>query len=256
MNTKNTITIYQSSPPRRGEAKCAAGFTKRFTINPGDIEALVRAIEFDNCPACYADGYRTSANFQTANCILADIDNGHSDESADWITPDHVAATLPGIEHYHYPSRNHMKEKDGKAPRPKYHFIFPIENTTSTEEYSNLMKKLIESFPALHFDPSVKGAAQLNFGVEKAQVLYVDGENNLTDYFAGIGVIPQGQRHSTLISYAACVLKRYGDTADKAHEAFSKEAAKCKPLMDDGELTSIWNSAILFYHMITTQHGV
>lgn len=149
-----------------------------------------------------------------------------------------------------------MKPKDGKDPRPKYHYIFPINDTTSVEEYTGVMKWLIKTFPDLHFDPGVSGAAQLNFGVETPEITYVDGKMNLTEFMKTFQVaknekadiIPQGQRHSTLISCAARVLKRYGNEDGKAYEAFNKEVAKCSPLLEDSELKAIWNSSISFYN--------
>ena len=250
---KQVINIYQK-PNSRGE-KVAAGFNKEIVINPGDTVALAQAVEFDNCPAKYKDWYRTGKNFQSANCVLVDLDNGHSDNPADWITTENVAAALVGVEHYFYPSRNHMKPKDGKDPRPKYHFIFPTNDITSAEEYAGLMKRLIKAFPDLHFDEGVSGAAQLNFGVEGAAVSYVDGKINLADFMRTVQVgkddkadiISQGWRHSTLISYATRVLKRYGNENGEAYEAFTEEATKCSPPMDDSELTAIWDNAVSFY---------
>ncbi len=129
------ITIYQA-PGRRGHGSNAGGFTKAFIIKPGDVATLAAAVAFDNCPARYADGYRTGKNFISADCILKDIDNKHSNDPADWITPEDVAAAFPGVAMYQYPSRNNMKDKTdaktGKAEsaRPRFHNIMPIEPIT------------------------------------------------------------------------------------------------------------------------------
>jgi hypothetical protein len=53
-----------------------------------------------------------------------------------------------------------MKQKGSKSPRPKMHLIFPTDNIESAEQYTDLMRSLIEMFPDLHFDKGVKGAAQ------------------------------------------------------------------------------------------------
>lgn len=80
--TGKTITIYQR-PDTREQKAGAAGFIKEYVINPGNTATLAQAVKFDNCPAKYNGGYRTGENFQSANCILADIDNSHSDDSMD-----------------------------------------------------------------------------------------------------------------------------------------------------------------------------
>lgn len=109
------ITIWQA-PGRRGIGDNPSGFIKALTIKPGDTAALAAAVEFDNCPGQYKGGYRTGDNFQKANCILADIDNTHSDDPAEWRDHNDVIAAMPGVAFYCYPSRNNMKEKDGRSP--------------------------------------------------------------------------------------------------------------------------------------------
>lgn len=93
-----------------------------------------------------------------------------------------VKKALLDVAFYYYPSRNHMKSKNGKSPRPKYHLIFPTHILETASEYSEIAKKLVAMFPQLHFDTAVTGGAQLNFGVENPVVSYVDGSLNLTDY--------------------------------------------------------------------------
>jgi len=173
---KNEITVYQNNQNRRGAGNKPDGFTRRFIIKEGDTAKLAEAVKYDNCPGFYKGGYRSGDNFSKADCVLGDIDNSHSDNPADWKTHDDVKKALTNVSFYFYPSRNNMLEKDGKAPRPKEHFIFPIDETMSADEYVGYMKWLIEAFPELHFDEKVKSAAQLNFGVENPQVSYVGGE--------------------------------------------------------------------------------
>lgn len=153
-----------------------------------------------------------------------------------------------------------MKSKDGKSPRPKSHYIFQTDTIKNVDEYAGLMKRLIEAFPDLHFDPSVKSPAQLNFGVKDAQVSYVNGEMNLTGFLKTlsdskmkmarhneIDIIPEGQRNSALCSYAATVLKRWGDESAKSYELFLEKASKCSPPLEDEEINLIWNGAASFY---------
>ena len=62
------------------------------------------------------------------------------------------------------------------------------------------------------------------------------------------GIIPDGERNTTLASAALSLLKKYGDSDGKAYEAFLQTAAKCVPPLDDGEIASIWNSGVNGYH--------
>jgi len=254
------ITLWQA-PGRRGIGDNARGFIKAVTIKPGDTAALAAAVEFDNCPGLYKGGYRTGDNFQKANCILADIDNTHSDDPAEWRDHNHVIAAMPGVAFYWYPSRNNMKEKDGRSPRPKEHYIFPIDETTEADEYTGYMKWLIEAFPKLHFDEIVKSAAQLNFGTEKPQVSYIPGELSINKFMEQLAtekwekqvrtvqvpkfadVIPIGQRNKTLSRFAAAVLKKYGNEDGKAYAAFREKTVTCEQPLPDSELSTIWRSA-------------
>lgn len=134
-----------------------------------------------------------------------------------------------------------MKRKNGQAPRPKYHLIFPTHILESASEYSYYAKKLVSMFPQLYFDSAVTGAAQLNFGVENPVVSYVDGKTNLTEYILSnhqeiplqtpdtkpkdTAVIPQGQRNNTLHKFALSVLTKYGVT-DTVYNLYLKESQK------------------------------
>lgn len=254
------ITIWQA-PGRRGIGDNPSGFIKAVAIKPGDTAALAAAVEFDNCPGLYKGGYRTGENFQKANCILADIDNTHSDDPAEWRDHNDVIAAMPGVAFYWYPSRNNMKEKDGRSPRPKEHYIFPIDETTDAGEYAGYMKWLIEAFPELHFDEVVKSAAQLNFGTEKPQVSYIPGELSINKFIEQLAtekwekqvqtvqvqkfadVIPIGQRNKTLSRFAATVLKKYGNEDGKAYTAFLEKTVTCEQALPDSELSTIWRSA-------------
>lgn len=257
---RNKITIYQNEK-KRGMAQCSQGFTKKYVIKSGDTTTLSKAVEFDNCPALYKDGHKIGENFLMADCILADIDNTHSDVEADWITHEDVKKALPNVAFYYYPSRNHMKTKNGRSARPKEHYIFPTATLNTVEEYTDTMKRLIEAFPNLHFDKAVKGGAQLNFGVENPKVEYVDGAKNLTEFLENFvsayktrttsksvtsETIPQGERNTTLFKFACQTLKRLGNT-EEARKFYSEECKKCSPPLGVCEISDIWNNALKYH---------
>jgi phage terminase large subunit-like protein len=58
--------------------------------------------------------------------------------------------------------------------------------------------------------------------------------------------IPTGQRHGTLVSFAAEILKKCGAT-EKAHEIFMKRVAQCEEPKPDDEIEKIWRAACNFY---------
>lgn len=249
--SKFDFSIYQNSNSYQ-QANKTNDFTNEFYIKNGDTLTLSRALEFDNCPAKYINGYRKGENFQISNCILADIDNTHSDNESEWITHEDVKKALPDVTFYYYPSRNNMKVKNDKSARPKEHFIFPTDTITDVKEYVNLMKFLIKQFPDLHFDPNVKSPAQLNYGVEKAQVSYVNGKINLSEYMKSFkkeqkNIIPEGHRNSTLHKYALKVLNKYGDN-ENSHNKYINKSLQCSPLLDDSEIKGIWNGVVQYYH--------
>ena len=167
-----------------------------------------------------------------------DCDNDHSENPEDWITPEDVLQQFPGVTFAVHFSRFNMREKNGKAARPKFHVLFPIDYVTDPTLYSD-MKKLVNSiFP--YFDTNALDAARFFFGTTAAEVALYPGRMNLTEFLeeddfdtelpdGGFGqstVIPEGSRNATMSRFAGRVIKKYGDT-DEAYQAFLDEAAKC-----------------------------
>ena len=89
-------------------------------------EELRDAVKFDHVCAEYQGNYRSVGNFARSNVVVMDIDNDHSEDPDDWITPEKLNEMLPDISYAIAFSRNHMKEKNGKAARPRLHVYFPI----------------------------------------------------------------------------------------------------------------------------------
>jgi hypothetical protein len=273
MTQNGEITIFQSDPGRRGVGNNATGFTKKFVIKRGDTAALAEAVKFDNCLAEYKNGHRTGKNFERANGIMVDNDNNHSNDPAEWVSPADVRAALPDVAVYQYPSRNNMKPKDGKIARPKFHNVIAIEQTSDAKVFTGYMTTLIKRFPQLHFDAAVKSPAQLNFGVEDAEVTFSGGEKTLTEFLeiykeetqpptdkkqepaprkARKSAIREGERNSTLSRRAGQLLKRYGDT-EATRRRYDEVCKKCEPRLDDKEENTIYLSAQQFFHSVIEQ---
>lgn len=213
----------------------------------------------------FLGGYRNGENFIGSDCLPVDCDNDHSENPADWMTPDDVMQAFPGVTFAIHFSRFHNREKNGKAARPKFHVLFPIEHCTDAALYSD-MKKLVNSiFP--YFDTQALDAARFFFGTATAEVALYPGRMNLTEFLNedlfdeylpqgdfDHSVIPEGSRNATMSRFAGRVIKKYGDT-EKAYQTFLEEAAKCVPPLDNCELSTIWHSAQRFYTKLSQQDG-
>lgn len=222
-----------------------------------DEASLRAAICHDYVCAEYRNSYRNGDNFIGSDCLPVDCDNDHSENPADWMTPEDVMQAFPGVTFAIHFSRFHNREKNGKAARPKFHVLFPIEHCTDAALYSD-MKKLVNSiFP--YFDTQALDAARFFFGTATAEVALYPGRMNLTEFLNedlfdeylpqgdfDHSVIPEGSRNATMSRFAGRVIKKYGDT-EKAYQTFLEEAAKCVPPLDNTELSTIWHSAQRFY---------
>lgn len=223
-------------------------------------EDLRAAVSKDYVCAAYRNHYRSNDNFLGSDCLPADCDNDHSDDPRQWVTPEDVADAFPGVRFFVHYSRNHMKEKNGKAARPKFHVFFPIPFISDAKEYAALKHRVLSCFP--YFDRNALDAARFFFGTENPQVEFHEGSSDLTEFLADedfdalldTHIIEEGSRNSTLSRYASRVLKKLGET-EEARASFDHMADKCDPPLGQSELDSIWNSALKFYRKISKEDG-
>lgn len=125
-------------------------------------DSLIEAVKHDYVCAEYQGNYRSNDNFIGSDCLPVDCDNDHSDDPEEWVYPSDVANAFPGVAFAVHYSRNHMKKKGDKAPRPKFHVFFAIDRITDPGQYSE-MKKLVNSiFP--YFDTKALDAARFFSG--------------------------------------------------------------------------------------------
>ena len=223
-------------------------------VEASSAEEMVKAVSFDHVCAEYDKNYRSISNFRKSNVVVMDCDNDHSDNPADWITPESLDDLMPDIAYAVAPSRHNMLPKDGKSARPRFHVYFLIEETTDADYYTALKTAIHKAYP--FFDGNALDAARFIFGADVDEVIWHDGwvliseEVTLTEEEQELpttkGPILEGNRNNTLSRFAGRVLKRYGET-DKAHDIFLEEAEKCNPPLDESELQTIWFSAIKFF---------
>jgi len=232
------ITLYYSANQRGNPQN--KKYSSMLYVNSPDV--LRRAVERDHVTARYRNDYRSKENFMEADCLSMDCDNTHSDDPAAWKYPHHVQQAFPGAAFWVCYSRNHMRPKDGKTARPKFHVYFPIERVTDPKAYAGMKQAARAVFP--EFDAAAVDAARFFFGVDGPKVEYMEGEKLLSDI---LQVIPQGQRNDTMHREAVRLLKRHGDTP-QARQEYDAQAARCVPPMDGQELERAWQSALRFFH--------
>lgn len=239
-------------------------YPNRAEITSGD--ALKVAVDFDHVCGEFKKNYRNISNFLKSNVIVMDCDNDHSEDPDDWITLEKLEELFEEIDYAAVPSRNHMKEKDGRAARPKFHVYFPIEETEDADYYAAVKKAIQKAFP--FFDDNALDAARFIFGSDPDEVVWHEGwmsiEEEVTPDYVGAddedipvssGPITVGNRNNAMSHFAGRVLKKCGIT-DKAKEAFLEHAKRCDPPLEQSELATIWGSAVRFYKKtVMTQPG-
>ena len=230
----------------------------------GDTESLVSAVSSDYVAVEYRDCYRSSDRFVSSDCLALDCDNDHSDNPADWVTPEIIRGLLPDVTAGFHFSRHNGLVKDGRSARPRFHCFFYIDEIRDGAAYAALKRRLNELFP--FFDKKALDAARFFFGTAEPAVVFSDGSISLqecldlyypADPFAGLPdarpVIRQGSRNATMHTFAVRVLKRCGET-EEAREGFRRMADCCEPPLEDGELDGIWKSAVKFYRGTVAAH--
>lgn len=217
---------------------------------------FMAAVEKDHVLAEYDKCYRSIDNFISSDCIVMDCDNDHSDTPEDWVDMQEFADSIPDVCVVLAPSRSHMKEKDGKSARPRFHAYFPIEQIDDVTKYTKLKTAIYDRFP--FFDGNALDAARFIFGSPQSEVIWQEGDMTIDSVLLAPqesdDVIPAGRRNSTMSRFAGRVLKKFGD-CDKAYDIFKEQACKCDPPLSDDELNIIWNSAQKFYKKIASQPG-
>ena len=226
-----------------------------------DESSFKNAIKYDHVTAEYKDNYRSNSNFISADNLVLDCDNDHSDEIKDWVSSLDLAMAFPGVSYVVAYSRNHMKEKGNKSPRPRFHVYFPIPRLRDKDEYAILKHRIVSAFP--YFDTNALDSARLIFGTDNTKVEVYEGHKDVVEFLesddfinwdAQQEEIPEGMRNNAMSQYAGRLIKRYGNT-DEAYELFLKKSEKCNPPLEETELKLIWSSAVNFWRKVSSQEG-
>ena len=249
------ITVSQ----RRGQAEVTAFDGVR---EISTLDELLEVARFDHVPVVLTEGknrqgiiekyHRSDDCFVSADVVYMDCDND-SENPEEWIKPEEIAKRYPELKYYWIASRNNMKGKGGKAPRPKWHIYFPLSREFSDiGEYRELKQKILQLVP--EFDAGAKPATQQAFGVEIPQGGFQDGEKFIDEIIDNLesdagheekqeDVIHEGERNDRLYKYAVGVLSNH-TTIETARKKFYEKAELCEPPLEKKELEAIWHSAL------------
>ena len=166
-----TITIHTANC-RENKFNTRYPVTRRITT----ADDLREAARYDQVFAEYRDCHRAIDDFIRSDCLPFDCDNDHSEDPAEWKTPEDVEKAFPGIAFYVVYSRHHMTKKNGLCARPRFHVIFPIDPITDGEDYRQLKESVIAYFP--YFDTGAADAARFFYGVKEPTVELRGGNAN------------------------------------------------------------------------------
>ena len=212
-----------------------------------DAASLAGAVRKDHVCAEYVNCYRGKDNFIVSDCVVMDVDNDHSEDPSEWITPESLAKEYGEIKYAICYSRNNMRQKGQYGPRPRFHIYFVTDPITDHEAYSGLKEALQAMYP--FYDDNALDAGRQIFGSDPGEVIWHDGTKTIESIFEDDDispVIPEGNRNRAMYLWAVRHLKREGNT-EGSESAYYREAEKCRPPLEDKELQTIWRSAVRFF---------
>lgn len=232
-------------------------------VEVGCVEDLQEAVKKDHVCGSYRKDYRSVGNFLCSDVLVMDCDNDHTEDQGEWITAEKLDELMPDISYAIAFSRNHMKVKDGRKARPKFHVYFPIERTLDAGYYAALKMAVKEAYP--FFDGNALDAARFIFGADAEECIWHEGWTNIDEEVdagelpsgadPGAGPILEGSRNNSMSHFAGRVLKKYG-ICQKAKDAFLEHSRRCDPPLPEEELDTIWGSAVRFYrNTVMSQPG-
>ena len=128
------LTIYRAA----GKENAAANIYYPVSMTVSSQDDFLRMIAYDHVCSRFVHNRRSNEGFISADCLVMDNDNDHSDDPKDWITADYYSKLFPDVSYVVVPSRSNMKQKGNKTARPRHHIYFPIIPTTDRESYAAL----------------------------------------------------------------------------------------------------------------------
>ena len=133
-------------------------------VDATNAAELAEAVAFDHVAARYLNDYRSNENFMEATVIEMDVDNDHSEDPAEWLTPEKLAEDpdLGDVEFATTPSRHNMLPKGKLSARPRFHFHAAITPCQSAAKVAAIKRALYRKYP--FFDGNALDAGRFMFG--------------------------------------------------------------------------------------------
>ncbi len=211
-------------------------------------DELKEAVRKDHVCGQFKENHRSKDDFMWADCVVMDCDNEHSDNPDEWVSLEDLDYFFGfEVDYAAVTSRNHMKNKAGKTPRPRFHVYFPIQENQSGEGIARLKRKIHQLYG--FFDGNALDESRFMFGNPEARIVWNKGSGSVEEFLASdhkSASIPEGSRNTTLHRKACQLLVRFGDCL-QAKELYQQACSKCEPLLEDTEVAAIWKSALSFY---------
>ena len=205
-------------------------------------------------------------DFKCQTLFMNDIDNKREDIPLE--TPEHVAEVLSAFNL----KVAFMYETFSSTPEHiRFRFALVSDTEfTDKEERDRLQAALMAAFQQA--DQGCGDAVRLFLGTNKGLIkdytdfdavcakddllAFADAFKPVTDQDAKrqkrnkwtkFGeTIPAGQRHGTLVSFAATVLKKFG-VCEQAYDTYMERVGQCEEPKPDEEIEKIWRDACAYY---------
>lgn len=222
-----------------------------------NLEELKQFCCFDHVGATYKNNHRANKNFIQADMVMMDLDNTHSEKPEDWITPDLLHEKMPDVPFYVIYSRHHMQEKEGKAPRPKFHVYMPISEPITKYEHLRSMKEALRVVVP-EFDIGAKDSARFFYGVANPDGTFYEGNTCIDEYLIMNNIeqdteaieqaqqeqqkINEGARNEYIFRVGIKAISKYSEK--KARKIFDEACERCDPLLSLREVNATWQSVL------------
>lgn len=144
-------------------------------VEVGCAEDLQEAVKKDHVCGSYRKDYRSVGNFLGSDVLVMDCDNDHTENQGEWITAEKLDELMPDLCYAIAFSRNHMKVKDGRKARPKFHVVYAQQN----DELLNASARLTAEKDAI--------IAKISGGSKQKEALedilhYTSGASMITEF--------------------------------------------------------------------------
>ena len=150
------------------------------------LALFAQAVKLDVAAAEFKNNYRGKQNFLRSDVLVFDVDNdGHDpdqwNDEGNWLTMDHFSHQFRPYEWMIATSFNHQKQKNGRAPRDKFHVFMALDSwVEDIEEYENLLALMqfvvSKDFHLQPIDSAVGGYSQI-YGHQQTQIHYNGGQS-------------------------------------------------------------------------------